>query len=168
MPPPKDMDVLLKVEHVDAMISPQQPNIPVIVLTLEDGRNFTLYYVPYEIVLAINKINSAEEGQPIISPNQRESIFEVFLDFRDVLEPLSKQLLRVVINEIDYNTMLYTATVEFDLGGIIMRRKMIPSHAIYLALLLRKPIYVSKRLVDEQERFQRSEEDEEEEEDIKP
>ncbi len=164
MPPPRGMDVLLKVEQVDAMLSPNPPNIPVIILTLEDGRSFTLYYVPYEIVVAINKLQKEKEGEPVFDVNQRESIFEIFLDFRSLLEPLAKQLVRIVIDEIDYSTMLYTATAEFDLGGIVMKRKMIPSHAIYLALLLGKPIYVSKRLVDEQEamREQEAEEDEEE------
>lgn len=32
---------------------------------------------------------------------------------------------------------------------------MVPSHAIYLAILAGKPIYVSEQLVDEQERLYR-------------
>ena len=165
LPPPSDADLLLKAEQVEALIAPNPPHTAVIVLTLEDGRSFTLYGVPYEIVIAINKLQNPEE---YASYNTRESVFEVLLHFRDDLKQVGARLVRVVVDELDYNTGLYSAKAEFDLGGLVMRKRMIPSHAIYLALLFNKPIYVLKRLVDEQEelerrlREQRGEEGEEE------
>ncbi len=152
MPPPSSMDILLRAEQVEAMVTPNPPHTAVIVLTLEDGRNFTLYGVPYEIVVAINKLQNPEE---YATYNTRESVFEVLLHFRDDLKPVASRLIRVVVDELDYNTGLYSAKAEFDLGGIVMRKRMIPSHAIYLALLFNKPIYVLKRLVDEQEEMER-------------
>ncbi len=157
MPPPYSRSVLLKAVSVDALILPNPPHVPVIVLNLEDGRDFTLYYVPYEIVFAINKMQSDNyDSQPRL-PGGRESIFEVLLDLSHGLDKLREALVRVVIDEFNYDTALYTATAEFDLGGIVMKRKMIPSHAIYLALLLGKPIYVLSKLVDEQEEWEESE-----------
>jgi hypothetical protein len=53
VPPPRGGDVLLEVRDVTAMFTPftpSMPGVPVIVLDLEDGREFTLYNVPYEIV----------------------------------------------------------------------------------------------------------------------
>ncbi len=152
MPPPSDANLLLKAEQVEALIAPNPPHTAVIVLTLEDGRSFTLYGVPYEIVIAINKLQNPEE---YAGYNTRESVFEVLLHFRDELKPVGARLLRVIVDELDYNTGLYSAKAEFDLGGLVMRKRMIPSHAIYLALLFDKPIYVLKRLVDEQEEMER-------------
>lgn len=149
-PPPSSRNVLLKTINVDAMVTPQPPHIPVIVLSLEDGRSFTLYYVPYEIVIAINKLQR-KTNSPVVEFGSRETLFEVLLDFQLLLKDLREKLIRVIIDEFNYETALYTATVEFDLGGIIMKRKMVPSHAVYLALLLEKPIYVLSKLVDEQE-----------------
>jgi len=162
-PPPSNRNVLLKTVNVDAMVTPQPPHIPVIVLNLEDGRNFTLYYVPYEIVIAINKLQRRTDS-PVVEFGPRETLFEVLLDFQPLLKDLKGKLIRVIIDEFNYETALYTATVEFDLGGIIMKRKMVPSHAIYLALLLEKPIYVLSKLVDEQEALEEEMKDLEDEE----
>ncbi|MET1101509.1 MAG: bifunctional nuclease family protein [Pyrodictiaceae archaeon] len=160
MPPPRDSDILLKVEQIDAMITPNPPHVPVIMLEVEDGRTFTLYGVPYEIVLAINKLTNSESS---ITMNQRESIYDIILDFRSEISGLGKYLQRVIIDEIDYSTGLYTAKAEFMLEGIMMLRRMIPSHAIFMALLFNKPIFVRKRLVDEQEELERRVREEEEE-----
>ncbi len=155
MPPPKDSDVLLEARNITAMITPSVPNIPVIVLELEDGREFTLYNVPFEIVEALNKIEK-QRDEPSL-PGMRETVFDILIDMRSFFEELGKRLEYVVIDEIDYNTYLYTAKASFNLGGIYMMRRMVPSHAIFLARLFGKPVYVSKRLVDEQESFENEE-----------
>ncbi len=155
MPPPKGSDILLEARNVTAMITPSVPNIPVIVLELEDGREFTLYNVPFEIVEALNKIER-QKDEPSL-PGMRETVFDILIDMRNFFEELGKRLEYVVIDEIDYNTYLYTAKASFNLGGIYMMRRMVPSHAIFLARLFDKPIYVSKRLVDEQESFENEE-----------
>jgi bifunctional DNase/RNase len=155
LPPPRDKDVLLEAHNVSAMLlptTPGMPSIPVIVLELEDGREFTLYNVPYEIIVAINKLRTDERFQL----GERESIFEVLVDFRDSMKGIGDIIEYVIIDEIDYRTSLYTAKVFFNLGGISITRRMIPSHAIFLALLYNKPIYVSKSLVDQQEELEHS------------
>jgi len=155
LPPPKGSDILLEARNVTAMITPSIPNIPVIVLELEDGREFTLYNVPFEIVEALNKIER-QKDEPSL-PGIRETVFDILIDMRNFFKELEKRLEYVVIDEIDYNTYLYTAKASFNLGGIYMMRRMVPSHAIFLARLFNKPIYVSKRLVDEQESFENEE-----------
>jgi len=165
MPPPRSGDVLLEARSITAMITPSPPHIPVIILELEDGREFTLYNVPFEIVQALNKL---EENEEISAFGQRETIFDVLADLHSFVEELGKHLEHVVIDEIDYTTFLYTAKVSFNLNGLYMIRRMVPSHAIFLARLFKKPIYVSKRLVDEQEEYERRSHEEEEEEDLQP
>jgi len=150
VPPLKGGDVLLEARSVTAMVMPGVHPVPVIVLELEDGREFILYHVPLEIVRAINKLQSSEPGEM----GDRESVFELMVDMRDLLSGLGERLEYVVIDEIDPQLSLYTAKAFFDLGGIGMKRRMIPSHAVFLALLFGKPIYVSKRLVDMQEEFE--------------
>ncbi len=140
---------LLKVERVEAFLTPTYPNIPVMVCHLEDGRTFELYHVPYEIVRAVNKI--MEEGELIPSAKERETVFDILPLFKSVLEELNERIVRVVIDYLDQETALYTATLEIKTPeGIVMKVPMVPSHAIYLALLTRRPIYVLRKLVDEQ------------------
>jgi len=54
--------------------------------------------------------------------------------------------------------MLYTATMEIKIDGAIVRRRMIPSHAIYLALLSNSDIYILDDLVKQQEEMSSSSE----------
>ena len=164
MPPPPGRDIHLLVEEV----IPRITNFGVLLeFRLEDGRTFKLYNIPPEIASAVNKMR---EGMSYDIYVNRESVFDALVDLREFLKDLLDRVVRVIINEFDYDTGLYTAEIEFNLEGIILRKKMIPSHAIYLALLAEKPIYVSKRLVDEQEKFEQMqqqlalEEDEEDEE----
>ncbi len=145
MPPPIDRDVKLLVEEVIPRVTEYGPLLE---LRLEDGRVFRLYSIPLEIASAVNKLREGNSYLPYVN---RESVFDALVDLKDLVKELLDKLTRVVINEMDPETGLYTALIEFDLGGIILRKKMIPSHATYLALLAEKPIYVSKRLVDEQE-----------------
>ncbi len=148
MPPPPGQDVKLLVEEV----IPRFTNVGFILeFKLEDGRTFRLYSIPAEVASAVNKMRSGESYEIYVN---RESVFDALVDLRDLLRELLDRIVKVVINEFDYDTGLYTAEIEFDLGGILLRKKMIPSHAVYLALLANKPIYVSKRLVDEQERLE--------------
>jgi len=144
---------LVRVEHVEAFVTPAPPHVPVISCHLENGKMFTLYYVPPDIVLAINKLQDSGYAEP----GDRESIFELLLSFNKILEELGSFVDRVIINELDRETYLYTATLELRLDSIRIRRRMIPSHAIYLALVSGKPIYVDERLVEEQERMERDE-----------
>ncbi len=137
-------DELLKVEKVDAFISPSTPHVPVIALQLENGEQFILYYVPYEIVLSINRL---EENH---SDSSRESLFDILPHFTSFIDELDKSLVRVIINELNPETMLYTAIAEFNINNLIIHRRMIPSHAIYLAMLANKPIYVDRDLVRHQ------------------
>ena len=115
MPPPRSGDVLLEARSITAMITPSPPHIPVIILELEDGREFTLYNVPFEIVQALNKL---EENEEISAFGQRETIFDVLADLHSFIEELGKHLEYVVIDEIDYATFLYTAKVSFNLNGL--------------------------------------------------
>ena len=139
---------LIRVERIDAFLTPSAPHVPVILCHLEGDKQFALYYVPYEIVLALNRyLNSFEEP----STAQRESIFDLLTSFTSFIDEIKRTLIRVVIDELNKETMLYTATAEFSVGRTVVRRKMIPSHAIFLAVITDKPIYVSEALVEHQE-----------------
>ncbi len=144
---------LIRVEHVEAFVTPAPPHVPVISCHLEDGRIFTLYYVPPDVVLAINKMQDSGYAEP----GERESLFELLLSFNNIVKEIGSLVDRVVINEIDRNTYLYTAVLELKLDSIRIKRRMIPSHAVYLALLSGSPIYVDEKLVEEQERMEQDE-----------
>jgi len=111
-------------------------------LELEDGRVFTMYAVPPEVIEAIIMM---ERNDP---PPRRQSLFS-FLAYNESFKDLLDIILeKVVIDEFDPNTGLYTATVHLESDGLSLAVKMIPSHAVYLALVSGKPIYVTEELVE--------------------
>ncbi|AWR99503.1 bifunctional nuclease family protein [Metallosphaera hakonensis] len=135
------------VNKVDAFISPMS-GVPVIVCYLEDGREFNLFYVPPDIVNAINKLMKNESND---SGNQselarRETVYDIISFIPEIIDELQKRVTQVTIDDILDD--IYLATVELNFGGLIIQKRMIPSHAIYLALLTGKPIRVKKELVD--------------------
>jgi bifunctional DNase/RNase len=114
-------------------------------LGLENGRSFILVNVPADVAEAIRMIN---EG---MAPPRRQSLFDLLANhegFRGLFEEI---LEKVVIDELDQSTGLYTATVYFESNGISLKLKMIPSHAIYLALVAGRPIFVDENLLDEED-----------------
>jgi len=140
------MSKMVKVVRVEAFLMPTPPYVPVITCHLEDGRQFILYYVPYEIVVAINRIQG--EKYDI----ERESVFDVLpMVTGDLRDKLKGRIKAVYIDYLNKETMLYTATMEIKIDGAIVRRKMIPSHAIYLALLSNSDIYILDELIKHQE-----------------
>jgi len=142
---------MVKVVKIEAFLMPTPPYTPVISCYLEDGRQFNLYYVPYEVVIAINRIQGEDYDV------DRESLFDILPmiagEFKDALKARIKA---VYIDGLNKRTMLYSATIEIKVNGAIIRRKMIPSHAIYLALLANTEVYVADELVKHQEKLSRT------------
>ncbi|MEM3209345.1 MAG: DUF151 domain-containing protein, partial [Saccharolobus sp.] len=73
----------------------------------------------------------------------------------EVVDQFSKHLEKVTVDDIIRETGVYVATVEFKFDGVTIQKRMIPSHAIFLAIITNKPIFVKKELVDEQEKESR-------------
>jgi len=121
---------------------------PRLILHLEDGRRFYLENVSYDIFVSIRR-NLEEEGLD----EERSMITDVIESVPEFIAALSRNLKHVVIDSFNPDKGVYSATVEFVNGKFSTRRKMIPSHAIYLAIIAGKPVYVSEELVDEQERL---------------
>ncbi|UXD21839.1 hypothetical protein IPA_08675 [Ignicoccus pacificus DSM 13166] len=138
----------IKVIDVEAIVKPTPPATPVIVCHLEDGREFVLYNVPYDIVRSINKLR----GLDFRRNKPRESVFDLLQYFKSVTEEMGRMIEKVVIDELDPETGLYTAKLYVNLEGKMkMVIPMIPSHAIYLALVTDKPIYVDEDLMEEED-----------------
>ncbi|MEM4046623.1 MAG: DUF151 domain-containing protein [Metallosphaera sp.] len=137
----------ISVSKVDAFISPMN-GVPVIVCYLEDGREFNLFYVPPDIVNAINKLlkNESNEFNNLSELARRETVYDIISFIPEVTEELEKRITQVTVDDILDD--IYLATVELNFGGLIIQKRMIPSHAIYLALLTKKPIKVKRELVD--------------------
>lgn len=114
---------------------------------LENDVFFLLENVHPEIVFMLKKI----EGEDLY--DDRESILDVVFNIEKVKDIMNHYLKRVIIDKFDHNTGLYSAVAEFGNSTIEVRKTMIPSHAILLAKLLEKPIYVKRELVEMQNRF---------------
>ncbi|OYT40038.1 MAG: hypothetical protein B6U89_03120 [Desulfurococcales archaeon ex4484_58] len=118
-----------------------------ITCVLEDNRLFFLERVPPDIVISLRRL----DGEDI--NDERERFVDILLSMPDAIEAIGKYLKRVVIDNLDEDSGIYSATVEFVDDGITVKRKMVPSHAIFLARLTNKPIYVKRKLVDQQEMY---------------
>ena len=138
---------LIRVVNVAPIFTAQQYDeriyyIPIgLRLLLEDNRHFEMYNVPVDVIEAILML---KKGDP---PPRRQSLFTFLAyneEFKDAIDPYLK---KVVIDEFDSNTGLYTATMHLEANGLHVEVKMIPSHAIYLAMVFDRPIYVSEELV---------------------
>jgi len=137
---------MVKVKRIEAFITPTSPHTTVIVCHLEDGRQFYLYHVPLEIVVAINRIQDESYYM------ERESIFDILSFFKELLkDDIGSKIGDVYIDYLNPQTYLYSASIEIKVNGATIRKRMIPSHAIFLALLMGKNVYVSEKLVQQQE-----------------
>ncbi len=142
-----DVDAFIRIQRIAGL--PEELNLAGIVtgmrLMLEDGRVFVMANIPAEIVDAVKTLK--EGGQ--LGHDQRQSIFMLMINHEALRETLTRGLKEVIIDEIDERTGLYTAKAVFSEDGVTLQLKMIPSHAIFLALLADAPIYVRSELVDE-------------------
>ncbi|MEM4884360.1 MAG: DUF151 domain-containing protein [Saccharolobus sp.] len=145
-------DDYIRVSSIDAFFMPIH-RIPTIVCYLEDGRQFYLFSVPAEIVVAINKTKGNKEEEEV--GDKRENIYDILTFIPEVVDQFSKHLEKVTVDDIIRETGVYVATVEFKFDGVTIQKRMIPSHAIFLAIITNKPIFVKKELVDEQEKESR-------------
>jgi bifunctional DNase/RNase len=149
---------LIRVKKVEAFFYPVH-GIPTMVLYLEDDREFKMFQIPPEIVILVNKIQGKNDYEQFMGNDRRESVYDVLYDIltfsSDIKENLKNMINRVIIDDIIKEYGVYVATVEFKFDGIIIEKKLIPSHAVLLALLCDKPIYVKKELVEEQEKEER-------------
>ncbi len=126
--------------------------IPVIELRLENGRRFLMSNVPPEIVEAIQVMNNQ------LDVPRRQSIYILLMNNQEFRDIVTRSVKEVIIDELDEVRGLYTASLVLEENGFHLTLKMIPSHAIFLALLAGKPIYVREDLVeqaaeDEEEEF---------------
>lgn len=148
------MDEYIKVEDVIPELQFGRLFSTRIICRLEDGRYFFLDRVPFDIVISLKKL----KGEEI--EDDRERLVDILASMPEVLDLLGRHLRRVIINELDPETEVYSAIVEFTDGKMTLRRKMVPSHAIFLAVLTNKPIYIRKTLVDQQEELMKLDLDE--------
>ncbi|MEB3756823.1 MAG: DUF151 domain-containing protein [Desulfurococcales archaeon] len=121
--------------------------VGVINLFLENGKTFTMYYVPLEIVSALNQMENEEFAEEYIV--KRESLFDLLPQLEFFKDSARRTVKRVIIDSLDESSGLYTATLELTFDTVTIQKKMIPSHAIFLARISNKPIYVHKSLVEE-------------------
>ncbi|MGC9149283.1 MAG: hypothetical protein ACP5GI_07595 [Sulfolobales archaeon] len=138
---------LIKIVDLYAYLTPPPVQVPVLQCDLEDGRTFSLYYIPMDIMLGIMRLRGEEEIY-----NDRETFFDIIQLFRDDLKFLRDKIEMIVVDEFNKETNLYTASIYIKGDGYSVVKRMVPSHALFLAYLLNIPAYVRSKLVDEQER----------------
>ncbi|MEM3831117.1 MAG: bifunctional nuclease family protein [Sulfolobales archaeon] len=143
---------LIRIIDVETFITPPPYQVPVLQCELEDGRVFTLYQIPVEVMLGIMRLKGLDEIY-----NDRETLFEIMSLFKDEMKEVRERIDKVVIDQLDTTTNLYTARVVIKGDGYKIVKRMVPSHAIYIAYLLGVPAYVKASLVSGEEESEKSE-----------
>lgn len=124
-------------------------------LFLENNQVFRMGGIPLEIATEIRKYLSkpySSKKDLIGSDDMRYTFFDSLLDFPDIEKILYESIEKIIINYYDSGYNIYGATVELNEKYTIAKKRilMIPSHAILLALLANRKVYVSRDLVEEQ------------------
>ncbi|MCG2888521.1 MAG: DUF151 domain-containing protein [Sulfolobales archaeon] len=140
------------VKDVDAFIFDNR--MPVMVLHLEDGRDFTMVNVEFLVVLALYKRNAGSEAVRRLIDDDRLTAFDFIASSDMLVETLKNYIDSVVIAELNEKRGTYTAYIRLKKDGIVIEKPMIPSHAVYLALVANKPIYVNEKLLEDTRNFE--------------
>jgi len=130
----------------------------------EEGDSIVLYNAPLEITKAIAKI--MQEELPIQdNEDYRDSVFDVLIMVQPKLREFGESIQKLVIDSFNRKLGTYSASIHMDIDGIFIRRTVIPSHGIFMALLFNKPIYVTEEVVEISKELEREDEEYEEGED---
>jgi len=124
----------------------EQLSRPIIELKLENGERLRLMGIPYDIALEI-WMTLKNKGRPKTRRDPRLSVSELLCEIADVEY--------IAISDIIPDLGVYVADVYLKIKkgsnnseeDTRIEFKMIPSHAILLALLSGAEIYVSKKLI---------------------
>ena len=131
----------------------------VLELYLEDGRIFRMGGISLDIAAEIRKYLAKSGGGrkrfvgDLINRNDpRFTIIDMLIDFPDIEKVLHESIREVVIDYFDPNYNIYGASIILDDAYTIAKKRvmMIPSHAILLALIANRKVFVSRELVDDQ------------------
>ncbi|MGC9106340.1 MAG: bifunctional nuclease family protein [Thermoprotei archaeon] len=122
-------------------------------LHLEDGREFTMVNVEPLVVQALNKRQSTGLRGGFILEDERLSIFDALTLSENVIKALKESVDSVVVADLNRRHGTYIAYLRLRVGDAVIEKPMIPSHAIYLAIIAGKPIYVNENLIEENRDF---------------
>jgi bifunctional DNase/RNase len=115
---------------------------------VENGDALNLYNVPPEVAEAISRIRGDEEDFiGYTSEEFRDTLFGFLTMLAPKLENLRNIIKKVVIDGFNRRHMVYKATLYLEVDGITIKKSMIPSHAIFIALLFDRPIYVTEEVL---------------------
>ncbi|RLG82460.1 MAG: hypothetical protein DRO09_00230 [Thermoprotei archaeon] len=137
---------LYRVVDVEPMIT-EDDDFETGILTcyLENGDSLVLYNIPPEIARAIGKLRSDDLILDV--SNDRDTIYDLLIMLAPRLGEIRNSLNSVVIDYFNFKTMTYRASVYLEIDDIKVKKGMIPSHAIFLALLFNKPVYITDEVL---------------------
>jgi bifunctional DNase/RNase len=92
----------------------------------------------------------------------RDTIYELLIMIQPKLTEFKESIEGVVIDGFNRAYGTYSASIYMNVDGISLKRTMIPSHAIFLALLFNKPVYVTAEVVQISKELESEENDDDE------
>lgn len=151
---------LLKVVDIEPLITQADGfEMGALNCILENGDVVTLYNVPLDITRAIARLIREDEID-VGYDDFRDSIYELLIMVQPKLAVFHESIDKVVIDGFDRTLGTYSASVYMDVDGISLKRTLIPSHAIFVALLFNKPVFVTDYIIEISKELEQNEEGE--------
>lgn len=119
-------------------------------LILEDGNTFTLYNIPRFIAVECMKLTNQ------LANDYRRSISEILAEIPELEQAISKSIKDIVIDNLDSELGIYSATIKRKNDNKTQDIKVIPSHALLLSIIGGIDLYVNEELVKKQLEDQKS------------
>ncbi|RLE51577.1 MAG: hypothetical protein DRJ20_01895 [Candidatus Methanomethylicota archaeon] len=134
----------IKVIGYKVFIHPHYP-LPSLRCELENGKFFDMGAIPFDAAIAIERFANGVD----ITSDPRMVLALILAEIPSVEGALRGAVEEVVIDDILRHTggYVYCANVKIKINGKTIRRVMVPSSAIVLALLSGADVYVNEKFV---------------------
>jgi len=137
----------IKIIGYKIMINPNYP-LPSLRCTLENGEYFDMSAIPIDAAIAIERLANGVD----LTSDPRMILALVLAEIPAIESALKESIEEVIIDDIiRYGvSYVYCASVKIKINGKFIRRIMVPSSAIVLALLAGANVYVDEKFVSSQ------------------
>jgi len=134
----------LKIIGYRVMVRPSDP-LPLLKCFLEDGRSFNMSSIPVDAAIAIERLANGVE----LSGDPRLSLPMILMEIPSVESDIRGSVKEVVIDDMleSEGGYVYCASVFLEIDGKILKKLMVPSSAIILALLSGADVYVDEKFL---------------------
>ncbi len=134
----------VRVVGYKVLINPNYP-LPILRCKLENGEYFDMSSIPIDAAIAIERLANGVD----ITTDPRMILALVLAEIPAIESVLRSSIEEVVIDDVIKHGVgyVYCASVKININGRSVRKVMVPSSAIVLALLAGADVYVDEKVM---------------------